>query len=147
MVGGSAVSNLSFWLTKNDYWNLAMGDPTCRFGPFNHTLFSPPMEIVTTCGTDQSLARNSQGTLGGVTISVLGHTLPDKGWTAVQHIDNGTVTGAFTLDDGSVVFSESIVVVRAIIPPSCRLCLNTSSPSLVSSLFEHIFSLPRVVSV
>ena len=39
MVGVSSRSNLTFWLTKNDWWCLSCGEePECRYGDFNQTL-------------------------------------------------------------------------------------------------------------
>ena len=41
MLGGSSVSNISFWLTKNDLWNLAVSSFRCVTDPLSQcTLLS-----------------------------------------------------------------------------------------------------------
>lgn len=102
MMGVSSFSNLSFWLTKNDFWCLACGqEPECRYGDFNQTLYVPPMEIKTHCGTAQSLDRNSQATAGVVTIqpdfNAPEFKFAEEGWSAEQRMENSTVLGRFEL--------------------------------------------------
>lgn len=113
MLGGSAASNISLWLTKNDLWNLAQGEePECRYGTFNYTLFVPPMQITDHCGTARSLDRNSQGMTAGLSIRPVGRNISDAGWSAVQHMSNGSVSGTYVLDGDSVpsVHTETVVI-------------------------------------
>lgn len=104
MLGASAASNISFWLTKNDFWDLAQGEePECRYGTYNYTLFVPKMNITDHCGLGPSLDRNSQRTTAGISIQPLtdGFALPDANWSAVQHMTNGSTSGLFSLVDTS----------------------------------------------
>jgi hypothetical protein len=62
MLGGPAVE---FWLTKNDFWNLAVeaGDPLCRYGTYNQQLIVPNITLDTGCTiSNGSGTRNSQAT-------------------------------------------------------------------------------------
>ena len=105
----SSGSNITFWLTKNDFWNLAVEaeDSLCRYGTFNNTLIVPPMALDTGCNTSTgSATRNSQATAGGVWLHVLDQGGSNSSassyqnttaWAATQHLDNATVLGAFEL--------------------------------------------------
>ena len=70
--GGPAVE---FWLTKNDFWNLAIeaGDPLCRFGTYSQQLIVPNMTLDTGCTINNgSGTRNIQSTAGGLAIQPVG---------------------------------------------------------------------------
>ena len=120
MLGGSKASNISLFLTKNDFWDLAQGqEPECRYGTYNSTLFVPKMEITDHCGLEHSLDRNSQGETAGLSIQIdptkNNLTAPDANWSAVQHMVNGTAAGSYTLFDQSgraagTLHTESFVV-------------------------------------
>jgi len=99
MLGVSSASNVSFYLTKNDFWCLACGmQPQCRYGTYNNTLFYPPMTLDTGCVFPASGDRNSQGLAGGHTISPVGDATAS--WTAAQNFGNATVAAHFALASG-----------------------------------------------
>ena len=110
MLGGPAVE---FWLTKNDFWNLAIeaGDPLCRFGTYSQQLIVPNMTLDTGCTINNgSGTRNSQSTAGGLAIQPVGANVTADGWVAVLHLDNATVDGNFHLSNGATLRTESFVV-------------------------------------
>jgi hypothetical protein len=119
MIGGGAggSTGLSFWLTKNDFWDLAIEarDPLCRYGTYSHKLYVPNMSLDTGCTINNgSGTRNSQGTAGGVLIGPAdGQNITSSGWTATQHIGNATVTGQFTLSGGGTLRTESFIAAPA----------------------------------
>ena len=128
MLGGPA---LSFWLTKNDYWNLATeaADPDCRYGTYSQRLFVPPMDLDTGCTiTNGSDTRNSQSTAGGLTLTPLGDNVTASGWAATQHISNATVDGDFTLTSGATLRTRSFVAAP----------VNVSSAATISLLVTHV---------
>ena len=69
------VAGLGFWLTKNDFWNVAIeaSNPLCRYGTYSQELTVPKMALNTGCTiTNGSSTRNSQGTAGGLQIVPVG---------------------------------------------------------------------------
>jgi len=99
MLGVSSASNVSFYITKNDFWCLACGvQPACRYGTYNNTLFNPPMQLDTGCVYPASGDRNSQGLAGGLTLSPVGDATAS--WTAAQSFGNATVAASFALASG-----------------------------------------------
>ena len=110
-----AYGGLSFWFTKNDFWNLAVEarDKGCRHGIGTQQLYSPNMTIASGCNiTDGAGTRNSQGTAGGLLLSFAGGVNVSRtvgGYSVTEHIDNATVAGRFTLTNGAVVTTQSFV--------------------------------------
>ena len=99
MLGVSSASNVSFYITKNDFWCLACGvQPACRYGTYNNTLHYPPMQLDTGCVYPASGDRNSQGLAGGLTLSPVGDATAS--WTAAQFFGNATVAARFALASG-----------------------------------------------
>jgi hypothetical protein len=133
MLGGSWGSNITLFLTKNDLWNVATSQPECRYGTFNYTLFVPPMNITTNCGTARSLDRSSQGQTGGVTILPVGRQIPDANWAAVQHMANGSVTGSYRLDEFPATSRLSLQTQSFVVAPYDDL---TSKVSFVLTLLS-----------
>lgn len=136
MLGGPAVE---FWLTKNDFWNLAIeaSDPLCRYGTYRQELSVPKMTLDTGCTiTNGSDTRNSQATAGGLAIEPIGANVTTAGWAAVQHLDNATVDGTFQLSNGAVLRTESFVAAPA-----------SSLTSRISFLVTHMRVLNRGVTL
>ena len=104
MMGVSTASNVTFYLTKNDFWCLSCGvQPKCRYGTYNNTLFFPPMQLDSGCVYPASGDRNSQGLVGGATISPVDDFIATSGgaWAASQSFGNATVSGSFALGSGA----------------------------------------------
>lgn len=136
MLGGPAVE---FWLTKNDFWNLAVeaGDPLCRYGTYSQQLVVPNMSLDTGCTiSNGSGTRNSQATAGGLAMQPVGANVTASGWTAVQHLDNATVNGEFQLSNGAILRTESFVVAPA-----------TPLTSKLSFLITHVSAESRRVTL
>jgi len=113
MLGGPA---LGFWLTKNDFWNLAIeaSDPKCRYGTYTQELTVPKMTLDTGCTiSNGSDTRNSQATAGGLAITPVGQNVTADGWVATQHLENATVQGDFTLTSGAIIHTESFLAAPA----------------------------------
>ena len=91
---GERDGALSFWLTKNDFWNLGIEprNPMCRYGTYSHKLYFPNMTLDTGCTiSNGSNTRNSQATAGGVLLAAVGQNITN--WTAVQYVNNATIQG------------------------------------------------------
>ena len=105
MLGTSSASNVTFYLTKNDFWCLSCGvQPKCRYGTYNNTLYFPAMQLDSGCVYPASGDRNSQSLVGGASISPVGDSFQAAGlgaWSAAQSFGNATVSGAFVLGSGA----------------------------------------------
>jgi hypothetical protein len=68
-------AGLGFWLTKNDFWNVAVeaSDPLCRYATYSQELTVPNLTLDTGCTINNgSGTRNSQATAGGLQIVPVG---------------------------------------------------------------------------
>lgn len=136
MLGGPGVE---FWLTKNDFWNLAVeaSDPLCRYGTYNQELTVPKMTLDTGCTiSNGSNTRNSQATAGGLAMEPIGANVTANGWTAVQHLNNATVCGTFQLSNGATLQTESFVVAPA-----------SPLSSQISFMITHVTALTQRVTL
>ena len=91
---GERDGGLSFWLTKNDFWNLAIEprNPMCRYATYSQKLYVPNMTLDTGCTINNgSNTRNSQATAGGLLLAASGQNITN--WTATQYFENATVNG------------------------------------------------------
>lgn len=77
------------------------------------------MQITNHCGTAESLNRNSQAAVGGVTLSPIGdgNKVHDEGWRASQYMANGSVVGSYKLVGGASNNSNSLYTSSTVVAP------------------------------